>query len=250
VGRCVFCGREETLSGEDAWPRWLRKVVPYGHAKGYVQRFSREAGTGRLYGATPVRRQKAATRKVRVVCKRNCNNGWMSDLEGDAQPILTPLIRGETATLDEAEQQLVAFWSIKTAMMLEFLHPLRLRSIPAAHYEYVYQRRKPPPKTRISLRAHDGREVIRTRHLARGHFVGTDGPPNVYTVVIIAGRMIIDLIGWLIPDDELVSIDSRWTPTGRRIWPPGPGSITYPADEVIASADLWTFCNEAVGRLA
>lgn len=42
-------------------------------------------------------------------CPR-CNSGWMSDLEREAQPILTPLIHGDAKTLNPADQLTMGRW--------------------------------------------------------------------------------------------------------------------------------------------
>ncbi|MGH2922380.1 MAG: hypothetical protein ACRDKU_09965, partial [Gaiellaceae bacterium] len=60
--------------------------------------------------------------KVRRVCE-SCNNGWMSELEKAAQPVLLPLIEGKSKKLVPVEQEVVAVWAIKTALMCEFLYP-------------------------------------------------------------------------------------------------------------------------------
>jgi hypothetical protein len=60
--------------------------------------------------------------KVRYVC-RQCNNGWMSDLEARAKQYVQPLLMGQTLTLDSLGQSLLALWGMKTAMVLEGIDP-------------------------------------------------------------------------------------------------------------------------------
>ena len=95
MGRCVFCGWEGTLTKEHAWPDWIRDVLPAGHVKGHSQQHRVAATTGEVTAITPVLHEKAANRKVQVVCQRECNGGWMSDLENTAKPLLVPIILGE-----------------------------------------------------------------------------------------------------------------------------------------------------------
>jgi hypothetical protein len=142
MGRCVFCGWEGTLTREHAWPKWIREVLPEGHVKGYSQQHRVAVGTGEVTEITPMLRHKAADREVKVVCQHECNGGWMCDLEGVAKPLLTPLILGDAADLSKHDQKLIAFWVTKTAMMLQFIHPVDLRGIPAAHYQYVTSGRR------------------------------------------------------------------------------------------------------------
>ncbi|MBE3038288.1 MAG: hypothetical protein IMZ62_05705 [Chloroflexi bacterium] len=51
----------------------------------------------------------------------------MSQLEGQAQRFLQPLLMGESCTLDIAGQTIVALWSVKTAMVLEAVDPFQKR---------------------------------------------------------------------------------------------------------------------------
>jgi hypothetical protein len=47
-------------------------------------------------------------------CKA-CNSGWMSVLEEQAKPIITPLLAALAVQLDASDQHVLARWSIKTA---------------------------------------------------------------------------------------------------------------------------------------
>jgi hypothetical protein len=49
-----------------------------------------------------------------------CNGGWMSDLEGQAKPLLVPLMQGVIglSSLSDSESFLVARWGAKTAIVL------------------------------------------------------------------------------------------------------------------------------------
>ena len=60
------------------------------------------------------------TLAVRCVC-RECNNGWMSQLEVQAQRFLQPMLLGVHCGLDVAGQSTIALWSVKTAMVLDAL---------------------------------------------------------------------------------------------------------------------------------
>lgn len=55
---------------------------------------------------------------VNCVCRR-CNNGWMSDLEQNARPILTPLIDGTAKKITFPEQMTIAAWATKCAIAFD-----------------------------------------------------------------------------------------------------------------------------------
>jgi hypothetical protein len=52
------------------------------------------------------------------VC-RECNNGWMSDLETAVRSTMGGLVNDISMTLDEEQQRLLALWAVKTAMVIE-----------------------------------------------------------------------------------------------------------------------------------
>jgi hypothetical protein len=159
----------------------------------------------------------------------------MGDLEAAIKPVLVPLIHGQRTALSRQDQSLIGLWAVKTAMMLEFIHPVNVRTIPTAHYEYVYQQRKPPPKAVVWLLAYTGGN-IRTRHLCRGHLYGPEvpgAPFNVYTVVMVVGHLVIHLVGTNTEGAWNLDPQDAWTPARRRIWPPRESGWTWPPDASI-----------------
>ena len=247
MGRCVFCGWEGTLTKEHAWPDWIRDVLPAGHVKGHSQQHRVAATTGEVTAITPVLHEKAANRKVQVVCQRECNGGWMSDLENTAKPLLVPIILGEAPHLSEQDQTTISLWAAKTAMMLQLMHPMAIRGIPAAHYQYVYEHREAPSPMRVWLSAASS-HFYRTAHYTRGYRLpgavppwlqpppGEPTPPNAYTSVMVIGRLVISLLGWTILDGDFsVAPEDPWAPARRCIWPPRPGGWSWPPDVALGS---------------
>jgi hypothetical protein len=93
---CAFCGlpfgprgsaRQKT--GEDALPKWLLGVMP---GEGSLT-YTRQAVHG---GPLRVWTNKELAIVARQVCKK-CNNGWMSDLENRAKPVLTRIMHDVAA---------------------------------------------------------------------------------------------------------------------------------------------------------
>jgi hypothetical protein len=58
----------------------------------------------------------------RNIC-RNCNQGWMSDIEARAQLHLTPLIQGRRIDLDEAAREAIAAWCALKAVTFKYVNP-------------------------------------------------------------------------------------------------------------------------------
>ncbi len=104
--KCIFCGgRADSI--EDAWPLWISKLT--GDKVGQIT-FHSPRGK-RVWPGKYVR--------ARRTCRNRCNNGWMSRLEEDAKPIMTPMIEGTPTDLDVTQQLTMAFWSMKTAMVYD-----------------------------------------------------------------------------------------------------------------------------------
>ena len=85
---CAFCGPTTApMSDEDLYPAWLTRL--------YQRHFNfRQFGlisTDTRGVVTEGPTTQRINIRIPVVC-RPCNNGWMSQIETLAQPVLTPLI--------------------------------------------------------------------------------------------------------------------------------------------------------------
>lgn len=118
-GRCVFCGRSN-LSKEHIWPRWSHALLPWGpnaqHREVRVTRTEKVKVVGEPWVLD--RQGAVTTKKIRVVC-RACNSGWMSEIEATVRSILTPLILGSPAALDQEAQRKLAEWITLKVMVGE-----------------------------------------------------------------------------------------------------------------------------------
>jgi hypothetical protein len=108
---CIFCGSAASTK-EHAWPNWL------------IQQFPARSGAeieGQR-GTEPVLRWKSKghSQQVRNVCAQ-CNNGWMSALEGEAKAIMEPLLFSSRYDLSVSARRTLTRWAMKTAMVFESL---------------------------------------------------------------------------------------------------------------------------------
>jgi hypothetical protein len=124
---CIFCGGGP-LSNEHAWQRWLVQELL---TPGSVIRMR----WGSAQGLTHVD-AKGLEVKVRRACV-GCNTGWMSKMERAVKAVLLPLVRGQVNQLAHADQQFVATWAQKTAMMLQFtsIHKTGIVIVPSLYQE-------------------------------------------------------------------------------------------------------------------
>lgn len=65
----------------------------------------------------PTIRRHRTDAVLRRVCA-DCNSGWMSNLEDEVRPLLSPLIAGETIVVSGGDRELLLRWALKTAAVL------------------------------------------------------------------------------------------------------------------------------------
>ena len=186
---CVFCGREGKLTKEHAWPKWLRTVVPgalevaphvHEDAFGHVRRWLGIAFSD----------------EARRTCG-NCNNGWMSRLERDAQPLITALILGQSQSLESGLLLVIARWITKTALMLRYTHQSMF--IPPSHYRELYSRQQPPKDCRVWVTcATDWRDEVADNHFPFRLVEPPKPKPdslNAYGITMRVGKFVAQVFG-------------------------------------------------------
>src|SRR4051812_47707066 len=113
---CAFCRTDTTLTREHVFPAWLNAYLPTDRPY-WILEHDRFVGERTFEVRRPAR---GLDFTVRAVCAQ-CNGGWMSRLEGEARPILEPLMTSrELRPLMKDEQLAVGRWATKTAMMMDF----------------------------------------------------------------------------------------------------------------------------------
>jgi hypothetical protein len=100
------------MSQEHVFPEWQSKLFPDLTEVDYVRQFRSRTGEsteqnwpGRPFGLT-----------VGDFCG-GCNGGWMSRLENEVKSVLAPLILDGERTLTILDQDVVARWATKTALV-------------------------------------------------------------------------------------------------------------------------------------
>lgn len=105
----MICGRTGAPSTEHVIARWIRKVLQISEP---VKEYRETTYLGRAEALAVV---------LHGVCV-NCNNGWLSYLEKQVQPVLEPILLGaapgSVRNIDPAAQATLAAWAVKTSLLL------------------------------------------------------------------------------------------------------------------------------------
>ncbi|MCD4849678.1 hypothetical protein LN996_02510 [Arthrobacter sp. AK01] len=162
----------------------------------------------------------------------------MSDLEGTAQRVLTPLILGEPGTIDFEDQPAIAMWIHKTALTAMLISSDQQRDegygLPSSEYSELYARR-------------DQMRPLDASRFWVGRYVGTDGfwavrvtpvtmrmsafpePdfPHGYVMTIVLGHLILQALRVTAPDRDFPVKSDLGMP---QVWP-SRGNLTWPAGQ-------------------
>lgn len=115
--RCLFCSQPGS-SREHIIARWIGRSLKPDPLPGTVIRF-RHAFANPEAGIEL--REKSAANPAyytRAFC-RDCNTGWMADLEGAVKPILAPMLNGQRCLVTSDAARLLSFWATKTILAFQ-----------------------------------------------------------------------------------------------------------------------------------
>ena len=78
---------------------------------------------------------------VKCVC-RECNHGWMNDIETAAQPTILRMMKGEAVMLDTGKQTALGAWICLKAILGQYIDPVV--PPPSDWLEHLFQNQTPP----------------------------------------------------------------------------------------------------------
>jgi len=125
------------MTNEHVWSDWFRRYLP-DLPVGRSERWS--SNLGRQNWRSPL-----LTSTVKDFCEP-CNTGWMSGIEGVAEPIVGPMFQGlAVRTLNREEPQIVATWTVLKAKVAT--RTSAQPSIPERHWRDFYLTEDKPGDT-------------------------------------------------------------------------------------------------------
>jgi hypothetical protein len=231
---CVFCGGTP-VSQEHVFPDWLAQfftddVVDF---EALVQDADaaeqRRPWKGRPFSA-----------KVGGPCE-GCNNGWMSDLEAQAAPLLKPLVQGGEVTLAPSAQLLLATWAVKTMLMAVLVTANDARDWLADAYHWLVEHRNPPPAEQVWAARYAGEgQWPATLHfyaVCLAHEGETPPPrPNAHSASFAVGHLAFGLAGHTLKDGP-VAVQRVASDSVRTLWPTFGESLELPPPATLAGDD-------------
>jgi hypothetical protein len=232
--KCIFCDQSKKLTKEHLWSKWTRQLVSHDILKHeYADHIFKVDGVDRnvrTYGWDP------RNSTIKSVC-HECNNGWMSSLDGAGKPILSLLIKGEAASLDADSQKLIATWVAMKTMVGEFFDPVKA-AIPLSERQFLRDRRQPPDNWIIWIGNY-------TRDKWAGEWVhtaiGIDSAegiarrdtkiPNTQTTTFVVGKLYAHIFSSEIPDIIAgITLGKIGLEKLAQIWPVRESFIGWPTN--------------------
>lgn len=193
---CTFCGQRGPRAKEHVWPDWL------------LRRFGLEQSTMANThlavdgGSVSKRIQSASSMVYGGVCAA-CNNGWMSQLESSAKPIIAKLISSHSSkgVLLDDEAKALALWAFKTAIVRNSGSNYR-NIVPGEHYRHLYENRKIPSGVYVDLGlcpSHSGLSGLQSQTLIgfllpEHSGMATEVQRGLYNITLAVGPMLLRTI--------------------------------------------------------
>jgi hypothetical protein len=124
-GKCIYCANIGKLTKEHVFGEWLSQHYP-SELKPVVQRLRRPETLELFTDKDPSlhvrflkpRMEANYQSKVKNVCA-SCNNGWMSQIQTKAMPLVKQLADGNSQKLTLEESKTLSLWAVMVSINLE-----------------------------------------------------------------------------------------------------------------------------------
>jgi hypothetical protein len=219
--KCIFCGSPGPLTDEHIWGDWILKGkhVPRTSNKHKIGLTFRQHSAAPPVSTTRTKAGDPLGANLHLVCGK-CNNEWMSRIQDDAKPYLTPLFSGSQWAIGASAQQKISTWAAMVTMTSEYLsRDSSTRAIPQSDRDYLRSHNRPPPNWRIWIGTYDRSKWV-------GQWVRTSAPildianptdrieaqPNTQTTTFIIGKLYVYVMSSHFPEHTALW---DWRPTPR-----------------------------------
>ena len=248
--KCIFCDGARKISKEHLFGLWLRELFPrdeHTTHKSIYTAWLDESGSHTPAEKRDQRQGHVGSKSLKVAC-RQCNDGWLSQLETRVRPVLTPLITGENHNLLEDEQTLLATWAAKTAMVAEHFRPID-HGISQDERTWLIDKLTPPAKWFIWIAAYNGKEwgnlsIAQIRIALNPTPVTRPSDARYYgqATTFGVGHILFCVVSGSSPDME-TRFGGRDADGLLQIWPTCPRSILWPPQTIFGDKQAFTLAN-------
>ncbi|HEU4907115.1 MAG TPA: hypothetical protein VFT19_13525 [Solirubrobacterales bacterium] len=215
--QCIFCDARAN-SREHVIPAWISKRF------GIKDFLSPDDVV--VVGGTPRKQPISfASYRARIFCS-NCNTHF-KHLEDAVIPLLVPMAKGFTLSLDQASQALLALWANKTAMALIAADPSQEEGVAPLDHRRAVRQGRIADNTWVSFFAWGDGPMLKT---GSGTVTGTEepsNPPRHYGAMLAFAGIGFYVTGFTNPlesdriDGEPPPVAQFWPPKHHFIhWPP------------------------------
>jgi hypothetical protein len=224
-GVCVLCGSNGPMTDEHSLQKWARKLL------------GMEGEANIVRGGRVVAHQ----RRLNVVAPQalcyGCNVEWLGPVEDQFKALMGRAITGQgPVPLDADEQDFVALWAVKSALLLElamrFTSPGHFCPIPSSALLWLGLHKTPPPRATVWLGAtgpHPG-EHPRGNYFSNQPVAPADSQLEGNLITFVYGDLLVKTFVVDVPDgplppgidapDTRVLIQIRPKRRRRVSWPP------------------------------
>lgn len=242
---CIFCGKEGNITKEHFWPEWLGQHFPKSCEDRHISEIHEsEAKSPKRIIKKYDRQGHVITKKMRVVC-RECNNGWMSNLEAKVKPIISALLIGHDTRINKEQIFDLSLWATVKTIVGEHAEG-HMALTPSADRYLVYKNYKIPDYFRIFLGVHSSESKAAYSRHSTTFSLTMNGlnPPltpdiqrNTQIVSFLIGPLLLHVIAVRVSgirfNDETLSSSEL-----IRIWPAAADEINLLSLKVIDDEEL------------
>jgi hypothetical protein len=218
---CVFC-HAKADSYEHVIPEWISRRLG---VRDFLSADSAFVGAG---AERPTRPISFASYRSRIFCA-GCNTHF-KHLEDAVIPLLAPMARGFTLSLDPDSQALLALWAHKTAIALVAATPEGAAAVPESHRRAVRDHESAGNDTWVAFFAWQGGHILGTANMQLLDRASSYAARDGYLAFLTFAGIGFAVIGLAEPlwanetmDSELPPLARFWPPrTQLQHWPPRP----------------------------
>lgn len=234
----MFC-HGSPLTNEHVFARWISAELR-GNSR--ASRLDARIWDG---GSPPVLRSRYIGDidvQVKRVC-RECNGGWMSELESGVQKSLTQMIRDNFTVMTPGIQHRLAAWSAKTAFMLQYTEPRR--DVHRDYLSWLWTRREAPWGVWVGVGAYTARDDDPIFETA-GRRIRLDTGIDVEKTTMRFGELIICVWEKIEPPKGQDKVLPPKNTDGylRPVWPTVTTSLFWPPAKRLRNDAFQDFCDK------